>query len=306
MPEFDAILFDFDGVLADTEPIHFACWAETLAPLGVRLEWAVFQERYVGMNDRDMVRLIAEGADPPRDWEKLWEHYPEKKQMFRDKVLSAPPFAPELGGFLVEVHRGYRTAVVTASARTEIEPLLAAGELSAHFDVLVCGKEAGKHKPEPDPYLLAAKLLGCERPLVVEDSEYGLASAAQPGLRRCASPARPGCRSCCGCGWRAGRSSGLRRFGEGIGHAAAGRRRGRPKALLHGVSRPSLLRCTLDLGVTAQTEGETVRPRAQCVASHQGTSPPALEAAGAGLPADDRQQLCSLVLPISTRISSIT
>jgi len=39
MAEFDAILFDFDGVLADTEPVHWACWAEVLAALGVKLEW---------------------------------------------------------------------------------------------------------------------------------------------------------------------------------------------------------------------------------------------------------------------------
>ena len=182
MPEFDAILFDFDGVLADTEPVHFACWAETLAPLGIPLTWEIFSERYVGMNDREMVKLIAEAADPPRNWENLWERYPEKKQRFRDRMLAAPPFAPELSGFLEELHRGYRLAVVTASARTEIEPLLASGGLNRHFDALVCGKEAGQHKPAPDPYLLGAKLLNARRPLVVEDSEYGLASARAAGF----------------------------------------------------------------------------------------------------------------------------
>jgi beta-phosphoglucomutase len=182
MPDFDAILFDFDGVLADTEPVHFACWAEALAPLGIRLEWDFFQRRCVGVPDREMVHFMADAADPPRNWETLWERYPEKKQCFRDRMLSAPPFAPELDGFLDEMHRCYRLAVVTASARTEIEPLLAAAGLSRHFDALVCGKEAGKNKPEPDPYLLAAKLLNAERPLVVEDSEYGLASARTAGF----------------------------------------------------------------------------------------------------------------------------
>lgn len=192
MPEFDAIMFDFDGVLADTEPVHFACWAETLAPLGIRLEWEFFERRCVGVADGEMVHFIADVADPPRPWESLWERYPEKKQRFRDRMLSAPPFAPELGGFLEELHRGYRLAVVTASARSEIEPLLAAGGLSRHFDALVCGKEAGKHKPEPEPYLLGAKLLNAARPLVVEDSENGLASARAAGFEalRVPSPAQ--------------------------------------------------------------------------------------------------------------------
>jgi HAD superfamily hydrolase (TIGR01509 family) len=182
MQEFDAILFDFDGVLADTEPVHFACWAEALAPLGIRMEWDFFERRCAGVADSDMVHIIAEAALPPRNWEDLWARYPEKKQLFRDRMLSAPPFAPELGGFLEELHRGYRMAVVTASARSEIEPLLEAGGLSRCFDALVCGKEAGKNKPEPDPYLLGAKLLKAGRPLVVEDSESGLASARAAGF----------------------------------------------------------------------------------------------------------------------------
>jgi beta-phosphoglucomutase len=182
MQEFDAILFDFDGVLADTEPVHFACWAEALAPLGIRMEWDFFERRCAGVADSDMVHVIAEAALPPRNWEDLWARYPEKKQLFRDRMLSTPPFAPELDGFLEDLHGRYPLAVVTASARSEIEPLLAAAGLSRHFDALVCGKEAGRHKPAPDPYLLGAKLLNAERPLVVEDSESGLASARAAGF----------------------------------------------------------------------------------------------------------------------------
>jgi beta-phosphoglucomutase len=182
MKEFDAILFDFDGVLADTEPVHFACWSEVLAPLGVRMEPGFYERYFVGVPDAQVVRFLADAVVPPRDWEALWARYPKKQQLFRDRVLSAPPFVPELAGLLEELHSRYRMAVVTASARADIEPLLAAGGLSRHFDVLVCGQEAGRHKPEPDPYLLAARLLNAARPLVVEDSEPGLASARAAGF----------------------------------------------------------------------------------------------------------------------------
>jgi len=58
MPEFDAILFDFDGVLLDSEPVHCACWAEVLAPLGVTVEWEYYRQHGVGVDDRGMLRTM--------------------------------------------------------------------------------------------------------------------------------------------------------------------------------------------------------------------------------------------------------
>lgn len=182
MPDFDAILFDFDGVLADTEPVHFASWAEALAPLGVTLDWDFFRDHCIGIDDRAMVQLLAARADPPRDWEALWACHAEKSALFRRRTLESPPFAPELGDFLKRLHGAYKLAVVTASSRQDIEPLLAAGGIAGHFDALVCGKEAGRHKPAPDPYLRAAALLDAKKPLVVEDSEAGMASGRAAGF----------------------------------------------------------------------------------------------------------------------------
>jgi HAD superfamily hydrolase (TIGR01509 family) len=182
MSDFDAILFDFDGVLADTEPVHFACWVEALAPLGVPFEWDFFRDHCVGIDDRSMVQLLAARSSPPRDWEGLWACHAGKSALFRRRTLASPPFAPELGGFLKGLHGAYKLAVVTASSRPEIEPLLAAGGLGAYFDALVCGKEAGRHKPAPDPYLHAASLLQAKKPLVVEDSAAGVASGRAAGF----------------------------------------------------------------------------------------------------------------------------
>jgi len=182
MPPFDAILFDFDGVLADTEPVHFAAWAEALAPLGVTFDWDFFREHCVGIDDRSMVPLFEALADPPFDPEAIWARHPEKVALFRRWTLASPPFAPELGGFLKRLHVAHKLAVVTASARVEIEPLLVAGGIAQHFDALVCGKEAGRNKPAPDPYLRAASLLQAKSPLVVEDSEAGIASGRAAGF----------------------------------------------------------------------------------------------------------------------------
>ena len=182
MPEFEAILFDFDGVLVDSEPIHWACWAEVLAPLGVILDWPFYRDHCIGIDDREMLRMMATRSQPPRNWEDLWAKYPDKKRLFRRRTLDNPPFAPTLRAFLTGVRPAYKTAVVTSSSRTEIEPLLEAGGLRHFFDTMVCDHEAGKLKPAPDPYLLAARQLGVRTALVVEDSAAGIASGRAAGF----------------------------------------------------------------------------------------------------------------------------
>jgi beta-phosphoglucomutase len=179
---FDSILFDFDGVLADTEPVHCACWAAVLAPLGVTLQWPDYRERFIGIDDRDMLRMLSAEADPPAEWDRLWAQYPAKKELFRSRVAAAPPFDAALGDFLRDLDGHYALAVVSSSSCSEIEPVLKAGGLRGYFRTVVGGESVQRHKPAPDPYLLAAERLGVRAPLVVEDSEAGLASGRAAGF----------------------------------------------------------------------------------------------------------------------------
>jgi HAD superfamily hydrolase (TIGR01509 family) len=182
MSAFDSILFDFDGVLADTEPVHCACWAEVLAPEGIALEWEIYRQRYVGIDDREMLRLLIAEQRPQLPWEELWKLYPAKKDLFRARVVAAPPFDPALGEFLGTLAGRYALAVVSSSSCSEIEPILESGGLRHHFQTVVGGESVKRHKPAPDPYLLAAERLGLHAPLVVEDSEAGLASGRAAGF----------------------------------------------------------------------------------------------------------------------------
>jgi len=182
MPQFDAILFDFDGVLADTEPVHFACWAEVLQPLGIALEWDCYRTHGIGIDDKEMLRALAGLANPPLDWRTLFAEYPRKKELFRQRVIEHPPFDPALDGFLDGLHRTYKLAVVTSSARGEIDPLLAAGGLRRHVDALVGAEDVTHYKPDPEPYRKAAELVGARTPLVVEDSAAGLESGRAAGF----------------------------------------------------------------------------------------------------------------------------
>ncbi len=178
---FDALLFDFDGVLVDSEPLHCACWAEVLGPFGITLDWGTYAAGYIGMDDRDMIRRLAAEANPPLAWEVLWAQYPHKKELFQ-KRMQQPPFPAGLADLLARLRSAYKMAVVSSSARSEIEPPLIAGGLRGYFDALVAGSEAPRHKPAPDPYLLAARLLEARNPLVIEDSAPGVASARAAGF----------------------------------------------------------------------------------------------------------------------------
>src|SRR5580704_500182 len=121
MPAFDSILFDFDGVLADTEPVHCACWAEVLAPQGIALEWPIYRERFMGIDDREMLRMLIADQKPQLTWDGLWALYPAKKDRFCERVMSAPPFDPALRAFLGDLAAQYALAVVSSSSCSEIE-----------------------------------------------------------------------------------------------------------------------------------------------------------------------------------------
>src|SRR6266700_2821293 len=126
MPEFEAILFDFDGTLLDTEPVHWACWAEVLQGAGLTLTWEYYRDYCIGIDDRDMLRTIAGAAGPPRDWHSLWALYPSKRKLFQAR-MAQPQFDPALADLLRELDGGHKLAVVSSSSSSEIEPILVAG-----------------------------------------------------------------------------------------------------------------------------------------------------------------------------------
>jgi HAD superfamily hydrolase (TIGR01509 family) len=129
-----------------------------------------------------MLRMIVARSDLPPDWQSLWAQYPAKRDLFRARMIGAPPFPPGMAEFLDGLRCDYKMAVVTSSGRSEIEPMLEAGGLFRYFDTLVCAGDTDRHKPAPDPYLLAAKRLQARTALVVEDSEAGIASGRAAGF----------------------------------------------------------------------------------------------------------------------------
>jgi beta-phosphoglucomutase len=179
--QYEAILFDFDGVLADTEPLHFESWAEVLKPLGISLDWQTFEKYCIGIPDRVVAEFFRGLVHPPADFDSVWARHPAKRALFLAKLLEKPFFLPEVRA-LIDSLRSYKLGVVSASSRIEIEPALEAAGILRCFEVVIGTEDVERTKPAPDPYMLAMRRLGITKALAVEDSEAGLASARAAGL----------------------------------------------------------------------------------------------------------------------------
>ncbi len=178
--KYDAILFDFDGVLVDSEPIHYQCWNEILVGFGLSLDWDAWCANCIGVSDRTMLRRMCASV-PAIDVETLYATYPRKHARFRQLMEERMPFFEGVLELFQSLD-DYSLAIVTSSGRDEVEPILIKAGLMPFLKAAVYGGDVERVKPEPDPYLRAAELLGAKRPLVVEDSDAGEASGRAAGF----------------------------------------------------------------------------------------------------------------------------
>lgn len=170
----DALLFDFDGVLADTERIHHASWNATLEPFGIQFTWPEYVKCCVGVADP----VVAQNLKLPDPEPTV----ARKQALFRRGLEENPPFLPETVALIRELAQEFRMAVVSSSFQTEIFPAIQRAGLDSSFETFVFGNEVQRLKPAPDPYLVAAERMGLARPLVIEDSPAGIAAGEAAGF----------------------------------------------------------------------------------------------------------------------------
>jgi len=175
-PGRPALLFDFDGVLADTEPLHFECWREVLAQKHIRLDWDYYQTKCIGISDRQMLQALGQIGPRIYSIDELMPLYPLKKQLFRDRAAETRLISEPVLDELTKCTQ-YKLAVVTSSGRTEIEPILLREQIMPLLSTAVYGNEVKALKPDPEPYRTAMERLGATQAIAFEDSAAGIASA---------------------------------------------------------------------------------------------------------------------------------
>ncbi len=182
-----AVLFDMDGLLVDSEPLWLQAETAVMARLGADWTTADQVQLLGGSLNRTVRYLLSKATEPaPPEAVAEWLMAGVAEQV-RDHGVPLQPGAREL---LAEVAAaGLPRGLVTSSERRFMDAVLATTGL--RFDVLVCAGDVSVTKPDPEPYLLAAKLLGTDpaRCFVLEDSPNGVASAEAAGCQVIAVPA---------------------------------------------------------------------------------------------------------------------
>jgi beta-phosphoglucomutase family hydrolase len=179
----EAIIFDMDGVLVDSEPFHVAIEKNQFRLNQVSISDEEHHE-YMGSTSDVMWKKIAERQTLKLSVEELVEQNKTESIRFFSE-LSEIPVMPGLTDLLDKLQlKNYPLAVASSSFPEIIELILQKTGLKKYFQVIVSSEEAGKSKPEPDVFLLAAKKLGVkpENCLVIEDSANGIAAAHAAGM----------------------------------------------------------------------------------------------------------------------------
>ena len=179
LQQFDAVLFDCDGTLADTMPAHYRAWRMVTDPHGMALD----EDRFYSMGGRptrDIVATLAAEAGVAVDVE---QEAHRKEQGFLDQLHAVEPIDPVIA--VVRRSRGrVPLAVVTGGYRDVCRQILERVGIADCFDTIVASEDTDRHKPEPDPFLEAACRLNArpERCVVWEDSDLGIEGARRAGM----------------------------------------------------------------------------------------------------------------------------
>ncbi len=188
MPE--AIVFDFDGVLVDSEPLHYQAFVLIARSLGLELAFEQYVQTYIGFDDRDAFRVMLEAVGQEPTPRRVRELCDQKQPAFEAITLGkakegklALPGAVEL----LDAARAaaWPVAIASGATRADIDLMLGVLDRADAFDVIVTADDVERSKPDPMSYALAAEQLGIEasRCLAIEDTVAGLQSAIGAGMR---------------------------------------------------------------------------------------------------------------------------
>jgi HAD superfamily hydrolase (TIGR01509 family) len=190
-----AILFDFNGVLVDDEPIHLEIFQRVLAEEGVPFSAAEYYARFLGLDDRACFAAVLEQAGEPVTVPRLMRLIARKASYYQERIRKGGyPFFPgavELVAALAA--KGRMLGVVSGALREEVEGALRQARVLDRFKVLVTAEDVDEGKPDPQGYLRALEALNSLPPLperllhphevlAIEDTPAGLAAAAEVGL----------------------------------------------------------------------------------------------------------------------------
>jgi len=180
-----AVVFDFDGVLADSEPLHLQAYQALLEPHGIVLDEKAYCERYLGYDDEGALRRMAEDNGLMLGDEEIELLIVEKGRVFEALVGSRDVLYPGAVECVRRLAERWPVGIASGALRADIDLLLRGAGITDLFRFIVAAGDTDRTKPAPDPYLRAAELHGVPPAacVAIEDSHWGLESARTAGMR---------------------------------------------------------------------------------------------------------------------------
>jgi beta-phosphoglucomutase-like phosphatase (HAD superfamily) len=184
-----AVIFDFDGVLVDSEPLHYRALRDSLSADGISISPEEYAREYLAYADRECIRIAFERHGVAHDGEAIEATSRRKARIF-DALLGEVPFFEGARELVAELSRTVPLAIASGALTYEIERILNAGGLRAPFFTVVGADDVSRGKPHPEPYLVAMERLRAPVPdlspadcLVFEDSVAGIAAGLAAGMK---------------------------------------------------------------------------------------------------------------------------
>ncbi len=174
-----AVIFDMDGVIVDSETRHEKAFYDVLKDIG--LEHNFKFSDYVGRSDHDLWRDFVARYEPPQPFDELMAL---KRKKVIEILRADQPLFPGLYELVEGLAARYKLAVASGSERPVVDEVLTLRDLRRFFPITVSGSEIEHGKPQPDIFLKAARLLGVQPECcaVIEDSRPGIAAGLAAGM----------------------------------------------------------------------------------------------------------------------------
>lgn len=187
-----AVIFDFDGVIADTEPLHFKAYNRVLKGYGAKIAKKAYYRDYLGYTDHDCFEIIKKANPDKLGTISVKTLMQQKSEAYFDLLKDQSCVISHVAEFLqLLTANNLAIAICSGGLRNEIETVLLQARLHDFFEVIVTADEVKKGKPDPEGFNLALQLLNARHQgktikagdcVVIEDSHWGLDAAKAAGM----------------------------------------------------------------------------------------------------------------------------
>ncbi len=188
-----AIIFDFDGVIADTEPLHLKAFQLTLQDHGIELSDEEYFTRYLAYDDKTLFKELLKDRNIEHDDSKIADFMSQKSRHFESVLKGNILIIEGVPEFISKVKSSYPLSIGSGALRAEIIEILEYAGLKDDFKIIVSADDTEKCKPDPEVYLRVLRELNtlssvsdeilAHECLVIEDSTSGIQAAHSAGMR---------------------------------------------------------------------------------------------------------------------------